>query len=536
MADQFRDQVNSARRQGVSDVDIVEYLKGSDPRISEALQANITPKEILDYLAPPTTMVEETARKVGIAGRGMSEAMVGPTAGALVGGTFGGPLGAGVGALAGGLAVPAADILVSGYNRLADANLRTPSEIISGWLPGPRPQTPGERVLQTSAGALGAVGGGVGGGRMIAETARMAPTGAVAPGLEAIGVESARRPIGQLITAPIAAGAGQVTTEVTGNPFYGIGATIATSGALGLRAPKRQDVPSEKALFERSKANYDILDKSGFQMFRKEFNKDMTDVVDNLRAEGYMRGSRSKPLVDDAVDQLLADRPKDVVELTTLRTWISNAAKSTDPDERRIGNILLDKYDDYLLSAPNRALMVRDPEAMKAWTAARADYAKVKKGEIITDILDKAANVQGSKESSIANQLTQLANNPKRMRFFSPEEQDAIREAARGGTVQSMLRTIAKFTPMTPAAAIFTAVSPFGAYTAAAGYAGKQAAEARRVRQVNQLAEEMRLGAKPQIIEGRLANVPIFMGAGARGAQNMLTSQDILNQLVSGNQ
>jgi len=271
-------------------------------------------------------------------------------------------------------------------------------------------------------------------------------------------------------------------------------------------------------------------------MFRKEFNKDMTDVVDNLRAEGYMRGSRSKPLVDDAVDQLLADRPKDVVELTTLRTWISNAAKSTDPDERRIGNILLYKYDDYLLSAPNRALMVRDPEAMKAWTAARADYAKVKKGEIITDILDKAANVQGSKESSIANQLTQLANNPKRMRFFSPKEQDAIREAARGGTVQSMLRTIAKFTPMTPAAAIFTAVSPFGAYTAAAGYAGKQAAEARRVRQVNQLAEEMRLGAKPKIIEGKLANVPIFMGAGARGAQNMLTSQDILNQLVSGNQ
>ena len=36
MADQFRDQVNAARRQGVSDVDIVDYLKGTDPRISES--------------------------------------------------------------------------------------------------------------------------------------------------------------------------------------------------------------------------------------------------------------------------------------------------------------------------------------------------------------------------------------------------------------------------------------------------------------------------------------------------------------------
>lgn len=546
MAEQFRDQINAARRQGISDADIIDYLKGTDPRISEALQKNIAPKEILDYLAPPTTILEETARKVGVAGRGLSETMVGPTAGALVGSVLGGPVGAGVGMLAGGLAVPAADVLVSGYNRLTDSNLRTPSQIISGWLPGPRAETPGERVLQSSMGALGAVGGGVGGGRSIVEAARGLPATTrptmmqaatqqvptpVTPGLQAIGAESARRPIGQLVTAPVAAGTGQVTTEMTDNPFYGVIATVATSGALGLRPPKRQDVPSEKALFARSKANYETLDKSNFQMFRKEFNKDMTDVVDDLRSEvGYVKGYSSK--LDSVVDQLVADRPKDIKELTALRKAISGAAKSTDPQERMVASRLLDEYDDYLVNAPNRALIVRDPEAMKAWTAARADYAKVKKGEVITDILDRAANAQGSQESSIANQLTQLANNKSKMRFFSAEEQDAIRRAAQGGTVQSMLRTIAKFTPMTPAAAIFTAVSPFGAYTAAAGYAGKEMAKARRMRQVNELAEQMRLGGRPQVIEGRLANVPIFTGAGARGAQNMLTQQEILNQLV----
>jgi hypothetical protein len=82
-----------------------------------------------------------------------------------------------------------------------------------------------------------------------------------------------------------------------------------------------------------------------------------------------------------------------------------------------------------------------------------------------------------------------------------------------------MLRTIGKLTPMTPAAAIFTAVNPFGAYTAAGGFAAKTIAEQRRVQQANRLAERMRLGETPQVVEGALANEPVFF---SRGVQNML--------------
>ena len=105
------------------------------------------------------------------------------------------------------------------------------------------------------------------------------------------------------------------------------------------------------------------------------------------------------------------------------------------------------------------------------------------------------------------------------MRFFTPEEQQAIREAAKGGTTQAILRTIGKFTPMTPAAAIVTAVSPFGAYTAAAGMGARELATVRRMQQVNRLTEQMRLGARPQVLEGALVNEPMFF---SRGVQNML--------------
>ena len=82
-----------------------------------------------------------------------------------------------------------------------------------------------------------------------------------------------------------------------------------------------------------------------------------------------------------------------------------------------------------------------------------------------------------------------------------------------------MLRTIGKFTPMTPAAAIFTAVSPFGAYTAAAGLVAKSLATKMRERSVGQLTDQMLLGKKPEVLESPFVNEPVFF---SRGVQNML--------------
>mgnify|MGYP000458701698 CR=1 FL=1 len=150
MADQFRDQINTARRAGYSDDELIGYLKDTDPRISEALTQGYKPAEILQYLAPNLSTGEEVARKAGVAIRGVNEALAPATAGATAGFMMGGPVGAGVGALAGGLAVPVADVLTQGYNKLTDSNVRLPSQVISSMIPGPRAETPVERVLQAA--------------------------------------------------------------------------------------------------------------------------------------------------------------------------------------------------------------------------------------------------------------------------------------------------------------------------------------------------------------------------------------------------
>ena len=527
MADQFRDQINTARRAGYSDEELVSYLKEKDSRVTQALNAGYKPSDILQHLAPSLSTGEELVRKAGVAVRGVTEALTPVAAGAGAGMLMGGPVGAGVGALAGGLAAPLADAATIAYNKMFGGTARTPSSAISEILPGPRAETPVERVIQGSAGALGGTAGAVSAGRSLTQMAKI-PTAAgtaptVAPQIAAIGQEASRLPIGQLVTAPLATGAGQAVSEVTGSPLAGLATGLATGAASGVRPVKRGAVPSAEELAARSQANYDVLDKSNFQLDTPQFVSHMQGMAPKLRSSaGY--DPRIMPKVDVALSNLTAATPKTVQELDTLRTIIGTAAKSADASERKAAKQLLDEFDTYVTTAPPSAVVSGDRAAMDAWKEARADYAKMKKSELITDIISDAELAKGTQESSIASQLSSLAKNDKKMRFFTSDEQAAIREAAKGGKLQSMLNVIGKFSPTTPAAAIFTAVNPLGAYTAGAGMAARSMADQRRIQQANMLANRMRLGEVPQVVEGATANVPTFL------------SRSIVNNLGNLNQ
>jgi hypothetical protein len=517
MADQFRNQINTARRAGYSDDELIGYLKDKDPRVTEALTQGYKPNEILEYLAPVLSMGEEAVRKVGVASRGITEALAPAAAGATAGMLMGGPVGAGVGALAGGLAMPTADALVMGYNRLADSNVRLPSQVVSSMIPGPRAETPVERVVQSSAGALGGTAGSVSAGRTLAATPQ------VTQGLRAVGQEASRLPIGQLVAAPLATGVGQTVSEATESPLAGLAAGVATGSVAGVRPVKRGAVPTAEELLAQSKTNYDILDKSGFQLDNTLFKQHMASLPAKLRSQvGYVESVN--PKVAGAFKELLSDAPKDVAEITALRKIIGGAAGSADKSERMVAMKLLDEFDTYVLNASPSAIISGDAKAMQAWKDARADYAKVKKSELIEDIVARAEVSQSGKEPTIAQGLSALAKNDRKMRFFTADEQEAIREAAKGGTLQSLTKIVGKFSPTTPAAAIFTAVNPYGAYTAAAGMAAKELATAQRMQQVNALSARMRLGQTPQVLEGATANVPTFL------------SRSIVNNLGALNQ
>lgn len=511
MAD-FRDQINSARRAGYSSAEIAEYLKQSDPRVGTALDSGYSPDEVLEYLAPAPNLAEKALRQTAIAARGATPAAAGAAVGAMLGAPFGGPVGAAGGALIGSLAVPATDALVSGYNWLTNSQLPTPSQAIQNRLGGPIPETTGERMVEAAGAALGGVAPQVAAGRVLS---------ALPGAAGAIGAEVSRTPIGQIVTAPAASAVGQGVAEKTESPLAGLAAATATGAAMGVRPVKRTQAPTTEDLTTSYKQAYDVLDQSGLQFGPAQFKKHMDTLPAKLRQEAAY-DPVAHPNVAAAIRQLTDPRPKDIVELQTLRRFIKAAQASNVKQERKAASILLDEFDDYLLNAPPSAIIAGDKAAIEAWNVAKQDYSRLRKSEVFTDIIEKAALATTSKEQYMSSQLSQLARNEKRMRLFTPEEQEAIKDAARTGTLQRMLQVASKFAPMTPAAAIFTAVSPWGVGMAAGGLAAKEMGRSMRAQQLNRLAEQMRLGQPPEVISPFTAHVPFMAMRGATEYANNL--------------
>ena len=511
MAD-LREQINTARRAGYSDSEIADFLKQRDPSVGKALEAGYSPEDVMKHLAPPPTMMERGVRQLGIAARGAGPGALGATAGGMLGAAVGGPPGAAVGALTGSLAVPAADALVSAYRGLTGSDVRLPSEMISERLPGPRAQTTGERMVEAAGSAFG------GAVPQLAAAQRMAQL----PGAAGvIGREAARAPLTQLLAGPAAGATAQGVAETTESPVAGLVAGTALASAAGLRPTRREAVPTEAELKARSKANYLILDQSGLQMDTPAFQQFTTALAPQLRADlGYVPSAY--PKVASALQEMTSNAPKDVAELQALRKIIGGARASSDPQERLIAGELLDRFDDYVLNAPPNAIVGGSPAAVKAWQEARADYAKMKKSEIFTDMIEKAELATTSKVSSMAQQLSSLARSDKKMRLFSKDEQDAIRSAAKGGKLQDMLNVAGKFTPMTPAAAIFTAVAPYGAAVAATGMTAREVGTRLKQRDIDRLSQQMRLGREPSVLESPIANVPAMAARGMLSGQNVL--------------
>lgn len=548
----YRDKINTARRAGYSDEEIFAHIKDKDPKIATALNEGYSPDEILAHIAPMPTMGEKLTRATGITLGGMAPTAVGAGAGALLG-TLGGPaapITVPAGALIGSAAVPISDAVIQAYNALAGKNVRPTSEVIKNMLGGPRPETTSERMLEVASGALTPAGieplaatllKGVPvtlGGGMVKLPFKDAPITLkglnIQPGtasqlnnvpmLSRAGQVMSQAPLSQAITAPTSAAVTQGVTETSDNPLLGAAAGLATGTLTNLRSNVRQQASSADELALRAKANYDTLDQSGFQLDPNAFKSHFGSVGPKLRAsQGYV--ANAYPKVKAVIDELVSDTPKDVAEITALRKVIGGVKGSADAQERLIGAQLMDEFDDYVLNAPASAIVGGDKKAVEAWKNARQDYSRMKKGEIFTDIIEKAELSQGDKGKAIASQLSSLAKNDKKMRLFSKAEQEQIKEAAKGGKIQSLLNTVAKFTPMTPAAAIFTAVSPWGAYTAAGGLASKAAATGMQERQANRLANQMRsgAGAKLPIVEGFGRNLP--MAAYRQGVNTLATEQ-----------
>jgi hypothetical protein len=266
--------------------------------------------------------------------------------------------------------------------------------------------------------------------------------------------------------------------------------------------------PTSEKLLEQSKAAFTTAKESGMEFNPQKFSTKMAEIGADLRKEGYTKPppGETDPYakITGALRNLTdVNNPKDFEELATLRTIIRNGQKSGDSTERKFATILKDKFDDYVLNAPQEDVIGATKQGAEAWKTARDTWSRLSKSEVFEDMLNKS-EINASKvgtEKYLHNKLLELSNNESKMRLFTPTEQKAIQEAAKGGKIQNVLKMAGKYSPESVVATATGSyvgaqmLGPAGAVIAPIlGGASKAAATQIRKSDVNKLAALMRAG------------------------------------------
>jgi hypothetical protein len=510
MNPEFREQVNSARRAGYTDPEILEFVANQSPdmaaKIQDAIGQGYSPQDIMGFLAPEPTAGETAKRYVGVAGRAALPYATSAAGGATAGFAMGGPPGAVVGTIAGLLAQGLSDAAITAYNAVVDEKDKIPTtteglrilyERLG--LGGVKPETRGERMVEAGTEALAGT----------VPMVRAGQVGSKLPGAAgAVAQEVSRAPLTQMITAPVVGGSTQYVAEATGSPLAAIVTGVGTSAAAGARPRVRGQGPSIEDVKRQYQGLYQKAKDSGVVFDTDKFNQSMSSITADLRSEGYT--PTGFPKIADAINELKSNAlPKDMVELTALRKIIKAAGSESD-EARRLSQIVLNRFDEYLINAPDSHFVSGDKKGIDYLRQARNAFTKEKKAEIFDDMLAKA-DIKGSTrftqsgaENVLANELGKLATDKDRLRFFTKDEQAAIKQAAKGGNVQNFLRWAGKVSPTSIIAgsgAVYLGGTLFGPTGAAVvpilGGASRIGAEQMRIGSVERIIDQILSGKKP---------------------------------------
>jgi hypothetical protein len=483
---------------------------------------NVVPEDDL-----PSSILKKQRSMTEKLGRGLSSIARGaavPVTGAIAGGALAGP----VGAIAGGLALPAAELLTKSLNLALPDKYDIPSptaQVEKGLtkLGFPEPETQVERALQVGGGALGGVGGQVGALNQLAKTATT-PVG------RGIAQTLSQQPVRQVAAALPVGATSQYVAEETGSPTLGMAAGIAAGIPFAIGAKGTLQAPTVQELKGQAGQQYKFAEDVGAVFKKNSYNQFANKIESTLTKEGLDK--TLQPRVFAALERIKDTKNSNVTleNMEILRRIGQSAGSSIDASERRLASILVDNLDDFVENAQPSQLAKGSSEAVRALTDARELWKRAKKTEIIDDLVASAelraeANyTQSGIENALRRKLVNLADNPKKLRAFSKEEQELIKSTAKGGSVQNALRLFGKLAPtgvvsggVSVGGGALIGGTPGAVVVPVIGSLARKGAEQLGLRNIEKLRNRLALGYEPipqvstrGLISGRELAAPII--------------------------
>jgi hypothetical protein len=374
----------------------------------------------------------------------------------------------------------------------------------------------GERTANANSGATtaGEIAGGVLGtapavvaapaafGAGTAPILARAATSAATSGLIG-GADAAARSGGDLATASKGALAGAALGAAA--PYVGAVAGKAAE-AIASKIKPGEAIPAIPELRSAARAAYERADDAGVQVAQPAFADAVKGISTGLREAGIDRTLHPKATAVLArLDEAAGTAPT-LQDLDLLRRVAKGAASSLEPDERRLGKLVVDKLDDFVNGLKPADLLAGDAEAAtKALGDARGLWARASKAQRIEDAVEgaerQAASVGsgGNVNNATRQAIRRILDNPKQRAGYTADEIEAMEAIVRGGSVQNALRLIGKLSPqgnglMAALGLGATAANPLMAAGPIAGLVAKKVADRGTTNAVQRLSDLVRSG------------------------------------------
>lgn len=228
-------------------------------------------------------------------------------------------------------------------------------------------------------------------------------------------------------------------------------------------------------------------------------------------------------------------------KLDQMRQIASDAGASPKPSDRRVAGIIVDKIDEYVSGLGGKDVVSGDAKsAASAIVQARDMWSKAAKLSAVERLVDRAQTSAGTFsgsgfENALRTEFRILAKNDSKMRTFTPEEQAAIKQVARGTVGTNVARNIGKLAARGivsgtlsggSGAAIGTAIGigPMAGTAASFGIGeiGRKLATVLTQRSIRQLEDKIRTGGNSEMAaaavkRGNATAARLLTGGGAAG-------------------
>jgi len=125
------------------------------------------------------------------------------------------------------------------------------------------------------------------------------------------------------------------------------------------------------------------------------------------------------------------------------------AAASINAQEKMIGVKIIDAIDEFITDLPDSAIKPKagmTPTDIGArYKVARDLWGRARRSELLTEALQNADNQASGIENGIRTQFRSILKNKKQKKFFSKDEQAAMREVVQGTKAANLFKLLGRF-------------------------------------------------------------------------------------------